>query len=89
VNAFSSYRMEEVPREEMAAADPFGGRGVFLSAPGMSSDEIIKALAERTGKIIPAAAWDCIGAWVDPGSTGMSSAHVRDLWDGGKAGEHG
>jgi hypothetical protein len=89
MSVFSSYRMEEIPREQMAATDPFGGRGVFLSAPGMNRDEITGALAGRLGMTVPAVAWDGIGAWVDPGSTEMSAELIRDRWDGGKASEHG
>jgi hypothetical protein len=87
VSIFGSYRMEAVTREQMAAADPYEGRGVFLGAPGMKSSEIVEALAARMGMIVPAVAWDGIGAWVDPGSCGMSAGLIRDRWDGGRASE--
>lgn len=89
MNVFSTYRMQELSREETAAADPYDGRGVFLAAPAKTSGQILKELAERLGMTVPAIAWDGIGAWVDPGSTGMSAVIVRDLWDGGRASECG
>lgn len=85
----AAYRMQEFSREEMAAADPFAGRGVFLAAPGASSAEMLERLASCLGATVPAAAWDGIGVWADPGSSGMNAAHVRDQWVGGKASEHG
>ena len=84
-----AYRMEQLSREVVAATDPYLGRGVFLAAPGMERDKITGALAERLGTVVPAFAWDGIGAWVDPGSTGMSAELIRDLWDGGRASECG
>lgn len=89
MNPFSSYRMEEASRDQMAAADPFGGNGIFLAAPHLENEEIIDALETRLRMIIPAVAWGGIGAWVDQGSIGMSAARVRALWDGGEAGDHG
>lgn len=77
--------MQQLTREETAAADPFGGQGVFLAAPGTGSGEILGRLAGCLGTTVPAVAWDGIGAWVDPGSTGMSAELVQRLWDGGKA----
>lgn len=81
--------MQELSREEMAADDPYEGRGVFLAAPGMEGQLIVGALADRLGAVVPAIAWDGIGAWVDPGSTGMSAALILDRWDGEKASERG
>jgi hypothetical protein len=87
VSIFSSYRAEEIPRDQVAATDPYEGRGVFLSAPGMSCEEITGALAERMGATVPAVAWGGIGAWVDQGSTGISAELIRERWDGGRASE--
>jgi hypothetical protein len=84
-----AYRMQELTREEMAASDPYEGRGVFLPAPGMGAQSIVDALEGRLGMIVPAIAWDGIGAWVDPGSTGMSAALILDRWDGDKTSERG
>jgi hypothetical protein len=78
----------EHSREEMAASDPYGGRGVFLAAPGVAGDEMITLLAARMGAVVPAVAWDGIGAWVDPGSTGTDPDLIRERWDGGKASGH-
>jgi hypothetical protein len=83
------YRMQELTREEMAAADPFGGHGVFLEAPGDGSQAMLARLAACLGATVPAVAWDDIGIWVDPGSSGMSAVSIRDRWVGGKASEHG
>lgn len=80
--------MQEASREEMAAADPFEGRGVFLPAPGSSSGQMLARLAACLGSVVPAAAWDGLGVWADPGSSGMNAADVCDLWNGGKASEH-
>lgn len=83
MSVFGSYRMEPLTREQMAASDPFEG-GVFLSAPGMDCEAILQALELRLGRIVPAVAWNDLGAWVDPGSTGMSAELIRDRWDGGR-----
>lgn len=88
MSIFASYRMEPLTRDQMAASDPFGN-GVFLSAPALGSDEILQALELRLGKIISAVAWNDLGAWVDPGSIGMSAELIRDLWDGGRQSERG
>jgi hypothetical protein len=88
MSIFSSYRADPLTREQMAASDPFGD-GVFLSAPGMDCGAITRKLEQRLGKIVPAVAWNDLGAWVSPGSTGMSADQLRDLWDGGKASERG
>lgn len=87
--SINCYRMQEVPREEMAAADPFEGRGVFLPAPGVKSQEALSRLATCLDAVVPAVAWDGIGVWMDPGSSGMNAAIVRDRWVGGKASERG
>ena len=88
MSVFASYRMEPLTREQMAASDPFGN-GIFLSAPGMDCDSILRALEQRLGKIVSAVAWSDLGAWVDPGSTGMSAELIRDRWDGGRPSERG
>lgn len=82
------YRMEQFSREVIAAADPFCGRGVFLEARG-SREEMLGRLSVALGVSVPAVAWDDVGVWVDPGSSGMSAAVVRGRWDGGKASERG
>lgn len=72
-------------REEMAAADPYEGRGVFLAAPGVKGGEMLARLSESLGQAVPAVAWDGIGVWTDPGSSGMTAVAIRERWDGGKA----
>jgi hypothetical protein len=81
--------MQEFSREEMAAADPFEGRGVFLAAPGAKSAEMLERLFSCVSATVPAVAWDDIGVWADHGSSGMNAASIRDRWSGGKASEHG
>lgn len=88
MNHHAGYLIEPLTREQMAASDPFGD-GLFLSAPGMDCEAITRALEERLGKIVPAAAWNDLGAWVSPGSTGMSAELIQDLWDGGRSSECG
>lgn len=83
------YRMQELTREEMAAADPFGGEGVLLPAPGVTSDVIMAMVTTRLGRGVQVVAWGDIGAWVAPGSSGMNAATIRDLWNGGRASDHG
>lgn len=78
-----AYRMEQLGREAVASADPYLGRGVFLSGLGMDRDAITGKLAERLGMIVPAVAWDGIGAWVDLGGVpGMSAQELESRWSG-------
>lgn len=78
----------ERSREEMAAEDPYEGRGVFLEAPGMKGGEMLARLAGCLGQVVPAVAWDDIGVWTDPGSGGMTVVAVRERWNGGKASDN-
>jgi hypothetical protein len=57
--------MEESTREQMAAEDPFGGRGRFLSFPGLGIAEISDAMTETGLGGAPSFIWDGIGAWVE------------------------
>jgi hypothetical protein len=66
------YRMEERTREEMAADDPFGGRGVFLPFPGMDMAAISGELADRGLGSVPSFIWDGIGAWAEVTHAGGS-----------------
>lgn len=81
------YLMAQVPREEMASEDPFGGQGVFLDAPGIPGEVILARLFELLGKTVPAVAWGDLGVWVAPGSCDIDSDSIHALWDGGKARE--
>jgi hypothetical protein len=83
-----AYRMQESSREEMAAADPFEGRGVFLASPGSGKAEMLARLATLLDATVPAVAWDAIGVWVDPGSIGIDTVALLGRWNGGKASEH-
>lgn len=85
----SAYRVQEFTRREMAAADPFGGEGTFLPAPGADPGDILARVTSLLGPSVRVVAWGDIGAWVAPGSNGMNAATVRDLWNGGKASDHG
>lgn len=81
--------MQEFTREEMAAADPFGGSGIFLPAPGMERGKMLEVLSGCLGARVPAVAWDGIGVWIDHGSTGMNAVTIREQWAGGRGIEHG
>jgi hypothetical protein len=59
------YLMEESTREQMAAEDPFGGRGTFLPFPGLGGTEISAELEEKGLGSAPSFVWDGIGAWVE------------------------
>jgi hypothetical protein len=73
--------MDQLRREEIASADPYMGRGVFLAAPGTDLDAITGKLAERLGMIVPAVTWDGIGAWVDLGGVpGMTAQELESRW---------
>jgi hypothetical protein len=74
--------MESLSREEMAAEDPFGGRGVFLTAAGMTGTEMLGRLASVTGISLPAVAWEGIGLWADPGSSRAVTSALLGGWPG-------
>lgn len=71
------YLMEEATAEELAASDPFGGTGVFLPMSAVAED-IIEALEQVLGSVVPAVAWPGRGAWVD-GS--VVPAEVLSRWE--------
>jgi len=62
--------MEESTREQMAAEDPFGGRGRFLPFPGLGVAEISDAMREAGLGLAPSFIWDGIGAWVEVAGAG-------------------
>lgn len=72
--------MEEIPREEAAAEDPFGGTGVFLAAPGLTSLRMLEFLASLSETVIPAVAWDHLGAWADLGSPEAANLDLKSGW---------
>jgi hypothetical protein len=72
--------MQGHSREEIAAADPFEGRGVFLEAPGAKSAEMLAQVTACAGSPVPAIAWDGIGAWIDLGSTELDVKELRRKW---------
>jgi hypothetical protein len=74
-----AYRMQDHTREEMAAEDPYEGRGTFLPAPGATGAEMLARLREVTGEILPALAWEGIGVWADLGSS-RSGADLCASW---------
>jgi len=76
-----AYRMDQLCREDIASADPYLGRGVFLAAPGAGCEEITGRLAGLLGMTVPAVAWSGIGAWVDIGGVpGMSAQELESRW---------
>lgn len=62
--------MEPSTREQMAAEDPFGGSGTFLSFPGTDDAEISAELEERGLGGRPSFIWGGIGAWVEVAGAG-------------------
>jgi hypothetical protein len=64
------YLMEESTREQMAAEDPFGGRGTFLPFPGLGDTEISVELEEKGLGAAPSFIWGGIGAWVEVAGAG-------------------
>lgn len=75
------YGVEEATTEELAAADPFSGAGVFLALPGATAPEILKALESAFGAVVPAVACPGKGAWVDSGQVGGTKDHVVVTWE--------
>lgn len=74
------YRMDVATAEEMAAQDPFGGRGVFL--PMEASGEDILGELDRVLGTVPSVAWPMRGAWVQADETGFSAAELQARWGG-------
>lgn len=60
-----NYLMETPTREEIAAEDPFGGRGTFLPFPGLGDADISGELEEKGLGAVPSFIWGGIGAWVE------------------------
>ncbi|MCW2929971.1 MAG: hypothetical protein JWM19_933 [Actinomycetia bacterium] len=73
------YRMDVRTPGEIAADDPFCGRGAFLPMAGAKGSEIIGALERAFGEV-PAVAWPDRGAWVDLADRGMSEADALLAW---------
>lgn len=71
--------MQEATPEELAAEDPFGGRGTFLRSE-LDSDGIVAELNRAFGGSVAAVAWPGLGAWVDGGAAGLSPAEVLAWW---------
>jgi hypothetical protein len=61
-----AYAMEVSTADQVAAQDPFGGRGLFLPMDA-GGEEILGAVQETFGSV-PAIAWPGRGAWVIPQS---------------------
>lgn len=78
-----TYRVDQVTDEE-ATADPFGGHGELLPLDAGAA-EILDALERAAGAVLPAVAFDRVGAWLDRRVTGDSQmASIRAGWgDGG------
>lgn len=64
---------------DIAADDPFCGRGAFLPLPGAKGSEIIGALERAFGEI-PAVAWPGRGTWVDLANGEMSAGEALLAW---------
>lgn len=79
-----AYRAEEANQAAMAAEDPFGGGSVFLWMPGSTAEQILDDLARRLGMIVPAVAWDGLGAWVDVKEACLTREELLARWQGGR-----
>lgn len=74
------YLMQEATAEEIAADDPFGGDGVFLSC-ALDGQEILAALERVLGEVLPAVAWPGLGAWISLRFASITPAEAIALWE--------
>jgi hypothetical protein len=79
-----TYRTDTLDRDQLAKADPYGGRGLFLAMdePG---DVILAALEEAAGAPVPACAFGGHGAWVDTGAPAVDRERLLSAWKCGRA----
>jgi hypothetical protein len=75
-----TYRIDEAAPGEVQA-DPFGGHGLFLAMDAPAA-EILAALEEAAGAVIPAVAFEGLGAWVDTRAAGAGQAAALARWEG-------
>jgi hypothetical protein len=74
-----SYAIEAIPVSQIAAEDPFAGRGVFLAC----GEEDVQAELDRAfGGTVPAVTWPGLGAWVDQNGSGLSPEELVSWWKG-------
>ena len=76
-----SYRIDEATPEEVEA-DPFGGHGAFLPMDAPAA-EILAALEEAAGTVLPAVAFEGKGAWLDTRSPGADLPAITARWEEG------
>lgn len=76
----TGYLMEMASADQIAAEDPFDGRGVFLPMTAAAGD-IIDALERVFGTAVQAVAWPERGAWADTSVTGMQAAEMLARWE--------
>lgn len=79
----TGYRMDASTPEQMAADDPFPGRGVFL--PLVAPAEQIMEALDRAFGIVPAVAWPNRGAWIDPAGMDVTPAEALARWGNANA----
>jgi hypothetical protein len=73
-----SYRIDEASPGEVQA-DPFGGHGLFLAIDAPAA-EILAALEEAAGSVIPAVAFDGSGAWIDKRAPEVDAPGILARW---------
>jgi hypothetical protein len=79
------HLFEMATPEEIAATDPFEGRGVFLACDSPDPLDILRIMNLRLGRPVAALAWaqDGIrGAWVDTGEMPDAARRWRESQDG-------
>lgn len=74
-----SYRMEIRAPEEVAAEDPFGGRGVKLPHPPGMNIEAACTLIAKEFPNVPSVSFALV-SWAD--APGEAGAALREAWEG-------
>ena len=74
-----SYSIQVRSAAEIAAEDPFSGRGVFLAC---AEGDVQAELERAFGGTVPAVTWPGLGAWVDREEAGLSPGELASWWEG-------
>lgn len=75
----AGYRMDVCTAEQLAAEDPFEGRGLFLAL--QEKAEVILRALEDTFGIVAAVAWPGRGVWVDTRALDVSKDEALARWN--------
>jgi hypothetical protein len=74
-----SYGMQMRDGNQMAADDPFAGRGIFLPLDAQAEVQL-RALENAFG-VIPATAWPGRGVWIDSAVLSITKDEALALWE--------